>query len=274
MTHPITASTTVDEMVDYWLQNLRAEGRLENTTINEDERVLCKLVAPTLGGLQLGGLTTDYVNAVLSELGTQSANRQRKAKVVTGAMLDSAVEAGALASNPVRGSMMVSQPKTHARTLTLSDLETVRSAVRTWIAKERPGPKSSDDLADIIELMLATGARIGEVLALQWSDVDFDARTVAVNATIKTETGKGTFRKPLAKARVLDLSEFAVAVLNRRRDVRGRIPVDAVFSTRNGTWHQVNNVERRWRQVRREAGLEWVTPQTFRGQSPSICPGG
>ena len=138
------------------------------------------------------------------------------------------------------------------------------------MAKERPGPKSSDDLADIIELMLATGARIGEVLALRWRDVDFNARTVEVNATIKTETGQGTYRKPLGEARLLHLSEFATAVLNMRRRAGVRNPVDAVFSTRNGTWHQVNNVERRWRQVRREAGLEWVTPHAFRDQPSSF----
>ena len=274
MSRPITTSTIVAELVDHWLHELRAEGRLENTTINEYERVLRKLVVPTLGGHRLAELTTDGINVVLSELGTQSVNRQRKAKVVTGAMLDTAVEVGALASNPVRGSMSVSRPKTETRTLTVSDLETARSAVRAWMAKDRPGPKTSHDLADIIELMLATGARIGEVLALRWSDVDFNARTVEVNATIKTETGKGTFRKPLAKVRVLDLSELAVSVLKRRRDVGERDAVDAVFSTRNGTWHQVNNVERRWRQVRREAGLEWVTPQAFRHQPPSIRPRG
>lgn len=47
--------------------------------------------------------------------------------------------------------------------LTHNDLENVRSAIRAWIARDRPGPKSSDDMVDIIDLMLASGARIGEV---------------------------------------------------------------------------------------------------------------
>ena len=34
--------------------------------------------------------------------------------------------------------------------------------------------------------------------------------------------------------------------------------------TRNGTWQQVNNVERRRRQIRKDSGLDWVTPHTFR----------
>jgi integrase len=53
-------------------------------------------------------------------------------------------------------------------------------------------------------------------------------------------------------------------VLRRGKKDRREHPIDAVFPTRNGTWQQVNNVERRWRQVRRDTGLDGVTPHTFR----------
>ena len=32
----------------------------------------------------------------------------------------------------------------------------------------------------------------------------------------------------------------------------------------NGKWHQVRNVEKRWRAIREDTGLEWVTPHVFR----------
>jgi len=60
------------------------------------------------------------------------------------------------------------------------------------------------------------------------------------------------------------LPDFASEVLRRRQAAARENPNDAVYSTRNGTWQQVNNVERRWRQIRKDAGLEWVTPHTFR----------
>lgn len=264
MTSAVVPDTTVAELVDNWLERLHAESRLENTTINEYERVLRKLVLPALGDVALAELTTDGINAVLAGLGALSTNRQRKAKVVTGSMLDFAVAEGAITVNPVRGSLSVSRSTTTPRTLTRAELATARAAVRAWMTRDRPGPKSSGDLADIIDLMLGTGARIGEVLALRWSDIDLDAGNVAINATIKTDSAKGTYRKALRLPRTVGLAPFAVDVLRRRHHAVRQNGIDAVFTTRNGTWHQVNNVERRWRQVRSEAGLDWVTPQDFR----------
>ena len=268
MNAPITSQSTVATLVDHWLQQLRADERLDRTTISEYQRVLHKLVVPRLGSISLHELTTDRVNAVLVELSTQSLNSQRKAKVVTGAMLDAAVELGVLTVNPVRGSLSISRPAPEHRSLTTAELSAVRAAVRAWLRKERSGPKSSGDIAHIIEVMLGVGARIGEVLALRWADIDFDARVVEVNATIKTESGVGTHRKPLPHPRLVALPEFTALVLQARRRSLPDNFLDAVFPTRNVTWQQVNNVERRWREIRSEAGLEWVTPEVFRRSSP------
>jgi integrase len=125
-------------------------------------------------------------------------------------------------------------------------------------------------MVDIIDLMIATGCRIGEVLALRWSDLDLDGElpTLTVSGTIKTEIGKGTYRKPTPKSdasrRTVVLPRFAVELLRLRRQFASASENDSVFATRNGTWHQVVNVERRWRQIRKDTGYEWVTPHTFR----------
>ncbi len=64
--------------------------------------------------------------------------------------------------------------------------------MRRWVNADRPGPKY--DMADIIDLMLVTGCRIGEILALRWSDLDLDGDLpiLTVSGTIETETGTGT----------------------------------------------------------------------------------
>lgn len=267
----ITGDTTVAELADVWLRHLRAEGRLENTTINEYERVLSNLVLSELGWLRLRLLTTSRTDLLLEGLRGQSVNRQRKAKVIMGAMLEMALGQGALTVNPVRQTARVQRPKSETRSLTLDDLAAVRAAVRAWMAKDRPGPKASIDTADIIDLMLATGARIGEVLALRWSDVDLGSAepSLTISGTVKAEPARGTYRKPIPKSsatfRTVALPDSAAEVLRRRRASAPGNPIDAVFPTRNGTWQQVNNVERRWREIRKDTGLEWVTPHAFRG---------
>ncbi|MPZ96440.1 MAG: tyrosine-type recombinase/integrase [Propionibacteriales bacterium] len=187
-----------------------------------------------------------------------------------GAMLGMAVRHDALSVNPVQQTSRIHREKSEARSLTPEDLNTVREALRAWTAQQRPGPKASSDMADIIDLMLATGARIGEVLALRWVDVALDANRphLTINGTIKTEPGQGTYRKASPKSdssvRTVVLPDFAMAVLRRRLAAARENHIDAVFPTRNGTWQQVNNVERRWRQIRKDTGLDWVTPHTFR----------
>lgn len=264
MDSPITPDSTLATLADQWLRQLRVEARLDGTTINEYERVLRTLVIPEFGRKRIDEVTTEHVNELLTELGLQSLNRQRKAKVILGAMLDAAIASGALANNPVRGSLSIRRPTASNQVLSPGEVADVQDAVRAWLHKERPGPRSSVDMADIIEVMLATGARIGEVLALRWRDIDPHARTVEISGTIKTESGRGTYRKAISRPRTLELTEYATLLLGRRRRTQPANLLDAVFPTRNATWQQVNNAERRWRQIRRDAGLDWITPDLFR----------
>ena len=266
----VTAETRLVDLATLWIDGLEAEGRIEQTTINEYRRVLRNLILPSMGGLKLREATTGRLDRLLLALRDQSVNRQRKAKAVLGAMLDIAVRHDAIPVNPARGTSRVYRPKQETRALRVEDLVEIRAAVRRWVNTDRPGPKASGDMADIVDLMLATGCRIGEVLALRWSDLELDGDlpTLSVSGTIKTETGKGTYRKSTPKSdasrRTVVLPPFAAELLRVRREFATVNEHDAVFATRNGTWHQVANIERRWRQIRKDTGYEWVTPHTFR----------
>ena len=199
-----------------------------------------------------------------------SHSRRKKTKTVLKMMFDAAVIDDALPANPVSSTSRLRGQKKDVQALSVEDLNAVRSAVDSWMTKKRPGPKPNQDMPDIIDLLLATGCRIGEVLAIRWTDIDLSATppTVSISGTIKTETGKGTYRKPKPKSdaskRTIALPPFAVDVLMRRRIEQRPNHYNAVFATRNGTWHQVGNIERRWRTIRADTGFDWVTPHTFR----------
>ena len=56
------------------------------------------------------------------------------------------------------------------------------------------------DLADLTRMMLATGCRIGECLAIGWSDVDLDAAEVEIRWRLVRRTGAGLLRMPSTKS--------------------------------------------------------------------------
>jgi integrase len=258
----------ISQVAEIWLSLYRAEQRSEATTANEYERVLKNVINPAIGGIRLREATAGRLERLIRSQETPS--RRKKTKTVLKMMLDAAVIDDAIPANPVSSTSRLRAHRSEVQALSKDDLDAVRSAVDAWMSKKRPGPRPSTDMPDIIDLLLATGCRIGEVLAFRWTDVDLSATppTVSVTGTIKTETGKGTYRKSKPKSdaskRTIALPPFAVGVLVRRRVEQPSNSCDAVFATRNGTWHQVGNIERRWRTIRGDAGLDWVTPHTFR----------
>jgi integrase len=183
-----------------------------------------------------------------------------------------AVRRGALTTNPMRETGRLRNPSRKVVALETEQLDGVRSAIRKWQEPTpgKSGPRPTTDLADIVDLMLATGARIGEILALRWEDLDLATEhpTLTISGTIVYLKGKGFFRQDWTKSdaghRAMVLPRFAVGMLMARKITAADNPHDAIFASRRGTWLSPQNVRRQWRQARADTGLEWVTPHTFR----------
>ena len=140
----LTAETRLIDLATQWISGLEAERRIEQTTINEYRRVLDNLVLPSVGGLKLREATTGRLDRLLLRLRDQSVNRQRKAKVVLGAMLDLAVRHDAIPTNPARGTSRVHRPKQETKALRVEDLVEIRAAVRRWVNADRPSRTQGD----------------------------------------------------------------------------------------------------------------------------------
>jgi integrase len=104
-----------------------------------------------------------------------------------------------------------------------------RQQVRSLLAASR-----GDKLHAFYVLAVTTGARNGELLALQWRDVDLDAGTLQIR-----------------------LTGFAVAALREHRLATARQRISEwVFPSRAGTPLSVHNVHNRsWKPLLRRAGL-------------------
>ena len=138
------------------------------------------------------------------------------------------------------------------------------------VVGRRPGEREATDwdLPDLTLMMLATGCRIGECLAIGWSEVDLDGAAVDVRWRLVRRTGVGLLRLPSTKSgrkgeRLIPLPSWAVTMLRRRRLAIGP-GVEAVFPDSLGNWRDPSNVRRVWREVRDELELEGFVSHTLR----------
>jgi integrase len=268
----INGEMRIERLAELWLAEKRDEG-VSPQTLDRYKTSLRTTIAPALGRLRVReAAVVSRVDRFFKTIATEHPAAARGAKTVLGQMLDMAIRHDALATNPVRNVARQRGRRRKVKALNSADLARVRAAVAQWNVAQanKPGPRHTGDLADIIDLLLATGERIGEILALRWADLNLAAAsaTLTVSGTIVYVKGRGYYRQDWTKSdagyRTLTLPRFAVAVLLRRHTTATPNPNDAVFASRRGTWLSPHNVRRQWRQARTDTGLEWVTPHTFR----------
>jgi hypothetical protein len=99
---------------------------------------------------------------------TKSHSTAKQAKTVLSLALGLAVRYDALRENPVRETAKLNKPPSQAKALTVEQVETIRAAAHQW--RREPGlcgPPPDGQLEQIIDVMLGTSARIGEVLAIR-----------------------------------------------------------------------------------------------------------
>lgn len=264
----VTADTLLKNLAPVWIEEIVAEGRVKRQTIDRYTETLRTAVVPVLGELPLSEITVGMLDRFLKGVASQQTGLARHCKVVLNQMFGLAVRHGALTSNPVRDVGRIYKAKKEVVVVGLGEIDRIRAAILRWQDSHTSGPRKKRDLADIVDLMLATGGRIGEILALRWSDIDLDRRNLTISGTLIFIKGEGWHRQdwPKSKAghRTVFLPKFATDMLYERRPSIAETSHGAVFASRTGTYLQPDNVRRQWRQVRLEAGLEWVTPHVFR----------
>ncbi|MGT2832988.1 tyrosine-type recombinase/integrase [Streptococcus halotolerans] len=87
----------------------------------------------------------------------------------------------------------------------------------------------------LFSLLLASGCRIGEALALEWSDVDFDNKTISISKTLQHNL-KTAPTKTKAGTRIITLDNDTMRLLNnyQKHQRLNGIMTGIVFSSRRG----------------------------------------
>lgn len=112
---------------------------------------------------------------------------------------------------------------------------------------------------NFIYLALATGARMGELLALTWADIGDGLIYINKSACYVYGVMQITAPKTSAGVRRVSVPSSVTALLWPQGD-ESPAPGAFVFATKNGTPWPQNNIERAWRAILKEAS---VPPRHF-----------
>lgn len=271
----LTSLSPLSQAADLWLTETErkvTDGHRAPNTARVYKSVVDQHIRPGVGELKLCEATVPRLDAFLAGMRAHhGAGITKTTRTALNGILGLAIRHGALpAPNPMRDVGRIRGDRRRPpRALTGGERA-------DWLTRMEADPKACrDDLPDLTRIMLATGVRIGECLALAFEDsVNVDNKVLHVDYTIVRVTGRGLVRGPTkstAGVRTLALPGWAVDVLLRRGDELGWAgPVFPAFATRvswsrvGGGWRDPSNTSRALREARDRAGFSWVTSHVFR----------
>ena len=243
------------DLADLWLADLELRDLAGNT--KENYRTCLRLhVRPAFEHYTLAEVTTGRVEWFLAKQAKVSPSQAKQTRTMLNILFGYALRHDAIARNPVEGTSQLRRAKTAPQALTLEQIAAIREAAAIWRSEPGlPGPKPDGQVRDIIEVLLGTAMRPGEVLALRPCDIeDLPTGMIAsVNGTVVQRKGSGAERqsrpKTDASIRRIPVPEFAAVVLRRRISyMPPTATTRTIFASRSGTPLSPYNVRRTFRE--------------------------
>lgn len=241
--------TTVRQYLTFCLEDVYKATVRPSTYVRNKGLVINHLI-PALGNVALSKLVPlqlqKLYGAKLNE--EQSRRSIRNMHFVLHKALDQALRWGYVNRNVAD---MVDLPKPNNKEMQVLTLQQVETFLQT--AKD-------DWYYPLYVTAVKTGLRQGELLGLQWEDLDLRKGTLTVKRTIKEQNGKLLVGEPKSKSarRTVTLPKKTVEVLKQHRKEqlqRGLMGTGYVFTdTQGGAVYPQNMMRRSFKPLLKKAG--------------------
>jgi integrase len=263
---------TVAAFTQHWIDSSpQASDRKQTTKVMYAGMARTHIFGSSVGGVTLDRMRPSHVEGWAVELRRKGLADSTicSAYTVLRAVLDTAVRDGALASNPAA---VVPPPEVTAR-----EAPHLTPAQVAELLRAAEGTR----YAPLFALLVHTGLRRGEALALQWSDVDVEKGLLRVRGTLARVQGRLLVTEPrTAKSRrFVSLSAPAERLLHgiragqaqeRRRAGSLRRETGFVFTTETGEPCDPRNARRAPKVAAARAGLPHAGLHTLRHSAASV----
>ncbi|WP_203927870.1 site-specific integrase [Virgisporangium ochraceum] len=264
--HDLNPDTKLSAVATAWWAQFCESDCSPGTKRVYRERLDAQII-PSMGNVRCRELTIGGVERFLQAVKrNHGAAITKTTRTVLSNICAYAARHDAIDHNPVRETspLSVKPKKGAAKALTVREVNQLRALM------SYDDRAISRDLPALVDVMAATGLRIGETLALVWEAIDLNAGTVEVRGTIIRIKGQGLAIKPEPKTeagyRTLMLPTWCRDQLKARRARNDRDwgSLNLVFPSAVGTLRDPSNVDHHLKDAFTWAGVPDITSHIFR----------
>ena len=197
---PSRQTMTAAQWLDFWYQTYKKPNLRPNTQMSYERRIYQHII-PALGGIQLDKLTTGDIQGFYTDLKKNgrllrtelygeglSDQTARGIHTTLHAALDRAVEEKLLFRNPADSCKLPPAKSREMKVLTPEEIQRLLIQAR------------EDGCYELLLLELSTGLRRGEILALQWDDLNLRTGALRVERQVHRVKGELVVSPPKTKA--------------------------------------------------------------------------
>ncbi|MBS4025133.1 MAG: site-specific integrase [Clostridia bacterium] len=223
------------------------------------QRYIQNHIYPSLGHVMLKSLDTDHIQKLYNRMhqSEKAPASIRKVHQIINSCLEKAVEKKLLSWNPAKATNLPKLNNTEAKAMSEVEMDKFLDV----IVKEPPKWNAA------FLTLLGSGLRIGELLALEWNDIDLDNELLYIRRTLSRTKSKGLVLeepKTQKSKRPVPLPEPTVEAIKKHQKTQREIIMAAdpdyknrnlVFGTDIGTHIYPRNFNRKYYLLREKAGV-------------------
>ena len=227
------ADMLVEAWFDYWI-SIKEKTVRPNTVRNYTERYEMN-IKPIIGNMLLKDVKPIHCQKIFTDMaeGYRTSTIQQT-RITLYNMLEFAKENEVIISNPCKKSVKsdMGKPSDKKEALTV---ETQRVFLQGSVG---------NSYENQFRFILQTGLRTGELVGLQWKDIDFDKKVMTISKTMeyRYKHGEWRFGPPKSKSgyRTIPLTDEAIRILKSQKEKNNRLKIinmewaDFVFVSRKG----------------------------------------
>ena len=207
--HSVVKSCTVDELYNQWIVN-HSETRNAPSTVKRKRQIYKDFIKPVIGKMNTTDVTSVHIDKLINKL--LSNNQLSKKSInnileVIKTIFNYGIKKKLTYYNPMSDVEMITVEELSFKFWSKKDVIKFLSHVRTKYSD------SNQHIPVLYLIALYTGMRLGEIIGLRWTSIDFERNLITVNSTYDNTLKKVKETTKGKKCRYIGINKELLIVL-------------------------------------------------------------